>query len=220
MQNNIEILSRVIMDDASHEARSIIDKARMESESITEEGVRKAGGLKRAAMKGKVQIDLSCNKAKAVSLAEFQARSEILGCKEGILSEVLRQVQKIFFSLPDREDYPEIVKGLIMQAIGYLRDDGDAFVCRVNERDRSLLSPQVLEDLGKRCGRTLSLDTTAADIVGGVMLYRTDFRVLYDNSLEAIFERNRRQMRRMAAECIFENGKQGSEEKVNDYAQE
>jgi len=207
MQNNIEILSKVIMDDASRDVRSILDKARTESESITEEGIRKAEELKRGAMKGKGQIDLLCNKAKAISLAEFQARSEILGRKEEILSGVLQQVQKAFFSLPDREDYPEIVKGLIIQAIKYLKEDGDAFVCRFNERDQSLLSPQIFNDLGKGCDRALSLDTTPADIVGGVIVFRSDFRVLYDNSLEAVFERNRQQMRHMAAECIFENGK-------------
>lgn len=205
MQNNIEILSRVIMDDASREARSLLEKARTESESITEEGIRKAEELKRASMKGKGQMDLLCNKAKAISLAEFQARSEILGRKEEILSEVLRQVQGTFFSLPGHEDYPEILKVLIIHAIAYLKEEGDAFVCRFNEQDRSVLSPQLLNDLGKKCDRTLSLDTTPADIVGGVIVFRSDFRVLYDNSLEAIFERNRQQMRRMAAECIFEN---------------
>jgi len=207
MQNNIEILSRVIMDDASHEARSIIDKARMESESITHEGVCKAEELKRGAMKGKGQIDLLFHKAKAISLAEFQARSEILGCKEEILSGVLRQVQGTFFSLPDREDYPGILKGLIIQAIKYLKEDGDAFVCRFNARDQSVLTPRILDELGKGCDRVLTLDTTPADIVGGVIVFRSDFRVLYDNSLEAIFERNRQQVRCMAAECIFENGK-------------
>lgn len=207
MLNNIEILSRVLMDDASCEARSILEKARMESESITEEGIRRAEELKRAAMKGKGHIDLVCNKAKAVSLAEFQARSEILGCKEEILSEVLGRVQGRFFSLPGHKNYPEVVKGLIIHALGYLKEDGDAFVCRFNERDRSLLSPRNLDELGKRCERSLSLDAMTADIVGGVIVLRSDFRVLYDNSLEAIFERNRRQMRRVAAECIFEREK-------------
>ena len=47
------------------------------------------------------------------------------------------------------------------------------------------------------------MDTMSADIVGGVIVFRTDLRVLYNNSLEAIFERNRQQIRRIAAECIF-----------------
>ena len=203
MLNNIDILSRVIMDDASHEAMSILEKARMESESITQEGIRKAEELKRTAAKGKGRIDLLCDKAKAVSLAEIEARSEILGRKEEILNEVLGQVQGAFFSLPGGKHYPEVLKGLILHAIGYLKEDGDAFVCRFSERDRAVLSRQILDDLGKRCERDLSLDTMSADIVGGVIVFRTDLRVLYNNSLEAIFERNRQQIRRIAAECIF-----------------
>ena len=41
------------------------------------------------------------------------------------------------------------------------------------------------------------------DIAGGVIVFRSDLRVFYDNCLEAIFERKRAQLRCMAAECIF-----------------
>jgi vacuolar-type H+-ATPase subunit E/Vma4 len=203
MLNNIEILSRVIMDDASREAEAILDKARKEFESIREEGFRRAEGLKKTAMKSKGQIDLLCDKAKMVSLAEFQARSEILGRKEAIIKEVLQEIQKVFFALPGRKDYPEILKKLTHQALKYLEADGNEFICRVNERDHSLLSSSILKDLGEKMDKLLSLDKSPVDIVGGIIVFRSDLRVLYDNSLEAIFERNRQQMRCIAAESIF-----------------
>ena len=52
--------------------------------------------------------------------------------------------------------------------------------------------------------KLLLLDKSTVDIMGGVIVFRSDLRVFYDNSLEAIFERNRQQMRCMAAEYIFE----------------
>ncbi|UCH00876.1 MAG: hypothetical protein JSU78_02640 [Deltaproteobacteria bacterium] len=204
MLNNIEILSRVIMDDASREAKAILDKARKESDSIKEEGFRKAEELKKEAMKSQGQFDLLCDNAKMVSLAEFQARSEILGRKETIIKEVLQEVKKLFFSLPERKDYPKILKKLIRQALICLEADGSEFICRVNQRDHSLLSSSILKDLGGKTDKLLLLDKSPVDIVGGVIVFRSDLRVFYDNSLEAVFERNIQQMRCMAAEYIFE----------------
>jgi vacuolar-type H+-ATPase subunit E/Vma4 len=203
MLNNMEILCRVIMEDASREARIILDKARMESESIIEEGRRKAKELIKSAKKSKSHIDLSCNKAKIVSLAEFQSRSEILGRKEEVIDEVLREVQKAFFALPERDNYPGILKNLIVQALNFLDEDGHEFVCRINERDRPLLTSSTLKELGEKTDKVILLDEIPADIVGGVIAFRSDLRVLYDNSLEAVFERNRQRMRCLAAEFIF-----------------
>lgn len=203
MLNNMEILCRVIIEDASREAKAILEKARVESESIIEEGRREAGELIKSARKSKSHIDLSCNKAKIISLAEFQSRSEILGRKEKVIDNVLREAQKAFFALPERDNYPGILKNLIVQALKFLDEDGREFVCRVNERDRALLPSSTLMELGKMTEKVISLDDTPAEIVGGVIAFRSDLRVLYDNSLEALFERNRQRMRCLAAECIF-----------------
>lgn len=204
MLNNIEILSRVIMDDASREADAILDKARKESESIKKEGLQKIEELKKEAIKSKGQIDILCDNAKMVSLAEFQARSEILGLKETIIKDILQEVKKLLFALPERKDYPELLKKLICQALKYLESEGSEFICRVNQRDLSILSSPILKELGAQKDKSISVDESPLDIVGGVIVFRSDLRVSYDNSLEAIFERNRQQMRCMAAELIFE----------------
>ena len=90
-----------------------------------------------------------------------------------------------------------------MDALEHLKGDGDEFLCRLNSRDQSLLSSSTLDGLGKKTGKMILVDKENVDIVGGVILIKSDFRVLYDNSLEAIFERKRQKMRCMAAECIF-----------------
>jgi V/A-type H+-transporting ATPase subunit E len=200
---NMEILSRVIMDDANKEAEAILEKAKRESVSIKEKGINIANDLIQKNNIYLFQVKLSKNSGKLISLAEFRARSEILGKKEEILKGILRQIQQKFFSLPERADYPEILKKLIINALRYLKGEGSEFVCRVNSRDQSLLSASLFAELGKKMERDISLDKTPLDSVGGVIVFRSDLRVLYDNSLEAIFERNRQQMRCMAAECIF-----------------
>ncbi|MGA1791197.1 MAG: V-type ATP synthase subunit E [bacterium] len=191
------------MDDAHREAESIIEKAKEESKSIRKQGMNTVNDLKNKKNHNLSEVKLSGSHSKLISLEEFRARSEILSRKEEIFKEVLWQIREEFFSLPKRGDYPGIMRKLIVHAMRHLKADGETFLCRVNARDRALLARDFLETPGRELGKELSLDQDYADIVGGVIVLRSDLRVLYDNSLEAIFERNRQQMRCIAAECIF-----------------
>jgi vacuolar-type H+-ATPase subunit E/Vma4 len=136
-------------------------------------------------------------------MAEFRARSEILQRKEEVLKRVILRVQQDFFSITGRSDYPDILKKLIIDALRCLKREGIEFVCRLNPRDQSLLPASVFKDIGKEAKADVSLDKIPIESVGGVIVFRSDLRVSYDNSLEAIFERKRQQMRCMAAEYIF-----------------
>lgn len=200
---NIEILSRVIMDDAYREAEAILEKARKESESIKENAVNISNDMIFDNKSSSSQINILSKKDKIISLEELRIRSDVMEYQEQVLQGILQQVRKDFFSLPERRDYPEVLKRLIINALKHLQVDGNIFICRVNARDRSFLTLSLLYELGEKTGKEISLDTDPVDIAGGVILIRKDLRVLYDNSLEAIFERNREKMRCMAAEYIF-----------------
>lgn len=203
MLNNIEILSRVILEDAYLEAKKVLDKASIKAASIRERNKNEVEKLKRESGYNKNQMDLVCNKKKLISLAEFKARTEIWECKEEILAAVLNKIKDEFFSIIENKDYPLLLKRLIIDALSYLKDEGADFVCRVKINDQSLLPITVFEQLSKKYHKKISLDNRPLEISGGIILYRSDFRVLYDNSLEAIFLREMEQIRCMASKIIF-----------------
>jgi vacuolar-type H+-ATPase subunit E/Vma4 len=58
--------------------------------------------------------------------------------------------------------------------------------------------------MSRESGKKLSLDEQAIDIEGGVVIVRSDGRLLYDNSLEAIFQRREEVMRSAADSRLFE----------------
>ena len=191
------------MDDAYREAEAIIEKAKEESEFIRKQCINTVNDLKNKKNHSLSKVKLSSSHSKCISREEFRARSEILSRKEEIIKEVLLQIREEFFCLPKRGDYPRIIRKLIVHAVRHLKADGEAFLCRVRAGDRALLGHDLLDGIGRELGKGLSLDQETAHIVGGVIVLRSDLRVLYDNSLEAIFERNRQKMRCIAAECIF-----------------
>jgi vacuolar-type H+-ATPase subunit E/Vma4 len=203
MLNNIEVLSRVILEDAASEAGALLDNAKKEEAFIKEKNIQEIERLKKDPKKNKIHMDLVCDKAKMISLAEFRARSEILGLKEEILSPILNEMYHEFLSLTENKQYPLLLKKLIIDALTYLKDEGEEFVCRIKDKDRSLLPASIFKEVSEQCNKRVSLDKMPVDILGGVVVFRADYRVLYDNSLEAIFQRKRGQIRCTLAKILF-----------------
>lgn len=202
MLSSVDILSRVIIEDAAREAQAILAKATQESTTIMEKGRKTIDELRKKEKNGEVHIEISFNKAKQIALAEFKSRSEILGRKEEILTAIIKQLRQEFLALAQEKDYPLVLKGLIINAVRHLEKEVKSLICRVNFNDYSILC-SYLDDLTKKTNKELSVDKTPIEITGGVIVYRSDQRVFYDNSLEAIFERKISQLRCLASECIF-----------------
>lgn len=201
LSNNGEILARVIMEDAFQEAEAILEKAEKEAAGIYQESLKMQAEMRRQAESNQSQLDIFLAKAKMISQAELQARMELIDQKEAVLQSVLEVVKLEFFSLSRRPDYPSILMKLTLQALEWL--EGEEFICQVNSRDRTLFTPPVLESMSKESGKKLALDEQALDVEGGVVIVRVDGRLLYDNSLEAIFQRREEVMRSAAARRFF-----------------
>ncbi|MEW5801510.1 MAG: V-type ATP synthase subunit E [bacterium] len=207
LSNNGEILARVIMGDAFQEAEAILEKAEKEAVSIRQESVRMQAEMRRQAESDQNQLDIFLAKAKMISQAELQARMELIDQKEEILQGVLDTLRKEFFSLPGHPDYPSILMRLTLQGLAWL--EGDDFICQVNSRDRVWFTAPVLESMSAESRKKLSLDEQVIDIEGGVVIVRRDGRLLYDNSLGAIFQRKEEAMRSAAARQFFRDEESG-----------
>jgi vacuolar-type H+-ATPase subunit E/Vma4 len=201
LSDNGEILARVIMEDALQEAEAIVEKAEKEAASIHQESLKVQAEMRRQAESDQSQLDIFLAKAKMISQAELQARMELIDQKEAVLQGVLEVVKQEVFSLSRRPDYPCVLTRLIIQGLKWL--EGDEFICQVNSGDRKLFTVPLLESMSKESGKKLSLDEQPLDIAGGVVIVRRDGRLLYDNSLEAIFQRREESLRSAAARQFF-----------------
>jgi len=201
LSNNGEILARVIMEDAFQEAEAILEKSEKEAAGILKESLRVQAEMRRQAESNQSQLDIFLAKAKMISQAELQARMELIDQKEAVLQGALEVVKQEFFSLSRRPDYPSILMRLTLEGLAWL--EGDEFICQTNGRDRTLFTPPVLESMSRESGKELLLDEQVLDIEGGVVIVRSDGRLLYDNSLEAIFQRREEVMRSAAARQFF-----------------
>ncbi len=201
MITDMEILISVIMEDAFQEAKAVLNKAKKEAASIQEKSLKEQDKLLQQNKSSRNQSEMFLARAKMISQAELKARMEIIHQKEAILEDILDTIRQDFFLLVHHPDYTSILRRLVMKGLEYL--EGNDFTCQVIDRDRILLSPQVLGDLSSQTGRKVSLSKHSLKAEGGVIIQRGDGRVLYDNTLKAIFSRQQEKMRSVAAERLF-----------------
>lgn len=202
MSNNLEILVTVIMEEAFQEAEAILEKAEREAYDIREESLKKQAQLQSSRGNDQDHLDIFFMKAKTASQAELQARMEIIQAKETFLTTVLEEVKEEFFSLPKQSDYPLLLQKLIIDGLENL--DGDQFVFRLNEPDRAFISRAWIKEIEQKMGKEVTFDDHYLPGRGGVIIQRLDGRLLYDNTLEAIFRRWQEKLRSIAAERLFE----------------
>ena len=201
MENNMQILINVIMEDAFKDAEVILEKAEREAGSIREQALRRQKELLEKNEREENRLDIFFSKAKMISKAELEARREIMHQKELILAKLLNSIKEDFFHLPCETHYSEILQKLVEQGLQFL--EGKEFICQVNKRDQSLLTHSFLLEISRKTGKKITLDTQCLEKSGGVFIKRKDGRVVYDNSLEAIFERRQEELRSVAAEHLF-----------------
>ena len=198
---DMEILISVIMEDAYQEAQEVLQKAEKEAVAIQKKALKEQARHLQQNKHNQDRSDIYLAKAKMISQEELKAKMEIIHQKEAILEDILNTTRQDFFSLVNHANYPSILRRLIIKGLAHL--EGNDFTCQVNERDRHLLSPQILDDLSRQTGKKISLCNHSLKTEGGVIIQRCDGRVLYDNTLAAFFSRQREDLRALAAERLF-----------------
>lgn len=199
-----EIFAQVIMEDVVLEAKEILQKAEKQAASIRDESKNQEKKIRQQGENDQSLMEAFLAKSRMISQAEIKSRMEIINLEESILKEIIGSIKEEFFSLPKEASYPSLLLKLIIKGLGFL--EGERFLCQVNEQDRLLLSPDCLKEIGLKIGKEVSLDQRSIPIKGGVIMVRDDGRVLYDNSLEGIFERQYEKIRSLGALYLFERG--------------
>ncbi|MBN2373607.1 hypothetical protein JXL19_07465 [bacterium] len=203
MTNNLEILIYVVLEEVFQEAEAIVEKAEKEAAQIKKEAQMRLAELQQKAKRDSRRSDIVFTKTKIISQSALQARMEVIHQKEAMVGELLERLQEEFFDLPRQPDYPNILKGLILEGLEALKKEGDEFTCQLNEQDRSFISPALLDEAARKTGKRITLDERRMESKGGAVIWRADGQVFYNNSLEAIFQRWHDELRCLAGERLF-----------------
>ena len=136
-----------------------------------------------------------------VAAAELEAQRKELLRREQFIAEVQQQVQERLLQIRNESRYADILHALICQGLHEL--EGDTFEVIVAPEDQQFMTEEMLSKLCAETNKTVTLSEQSQAGMTGAIIQRTDKRVMCNNSLQAILQRERNTIRLLIAQELF-----------------
>ena len=165
-----EELLKALEEDARRERNSLLNDAEAEAGTIRSEALEELKRLKEEDFL-KFKVSLSAETAKATNDARAYSNGIISAARNAAIAAVREKVEDEFKRLPLRDDYPEILRKLLMEALDSIGEVKT--IVFVPERDLPIF--RKMDILKDKDVRPVSMDS-------GVMVTSEDGRVKITNT--------------------------------------
>jgi len=165
-----EELLKALEEDARRERNSLLNDAEAEAGTIRSEALEELKRLKEEDLL-KFKVSLSAEIAKATNDARAYSNGIISAARNAAIAMVREKVEDEFKRLPQRDDYPEILGKLFMEALDSIGEVKT--IVFVPESDLSIF--RKMDTLKDRDVRPVNMDS-------GVMVTSEDGRVKITNT--------------------------------------
>lgn len=166
-----EELLKALEEDARRERNSLLNDAEAEAGTIRSEALEELKKLKEADLL-KFKVSLSAETAKATNDARAYSNGIISAARNAAIARVREKIEDEFKGLPLRDDYPEILRKLFMEALESIGEVKT--IVFVPERDLPIF--RKMDILKDRDVRPVNMDS-------GVMVTSEDGRVKITNTI-------------------------------------
>ncbi|MFQ5710498.1 MAG: V-type ATP synthase subunit E [Candidatus Geothermarchaeales archaeon] len=189
-----------ISQEAQEEAKRIIAEAKKKAEAIREEKMR----AKRAELEAEERAELA--------MTRMEWRRKILEVKAECLNQVFEEAEKRLRDVIKAEGKPKYNEILLDLAVeGAVKMRGKRFIILSNARDRETLRDglkRIKKRVGEIKGEEVDIELGEEELksMGGVMVYTSDMRQYYNNTLEARLLKSRERLKGEVFEMLFRRG--------------
>ncbi len=184
-EENIEALSRVILQDARAEAEQIQLDAKTKADAIRQRAQEQAEAERRAILE-RASAEAERLRGQVIATAQLKARTLQLGHREKLLDKVFDAARQKLSSIQKRSDYDQVAAQLLREAVIQLKTS-DAEV-RADDATQKSLTAQALEQVSRELNARLSAGK-ALESGLGVVVDASEGRLHYDNTLETRLNR-------------------------------
>ena len=179
-EENLDRLSKEILNQAESESSLILAEARKKADQIRERAKKEAAEEK-ARILDQAKRDAERLRSQAIATTQMKARTLQLESREKLLTEVFQAAIKKLPSVQEYNDYEGIVKKLIVEAVEQL--GAAKVVVSADEETAKLITEKMIKAISAEIkskietGETLKKGT-------GILAATEDGHLNYDNTLE------------------------------------
>jgi vacuolar-type H+-ATPase subunit E/Vma4 len=187
----IQALARAVLSDARAEAEQILADARAKVDDLRRRTEEQAAAEREAILEHARQ-EAKRTHSQAIAAAQLEARTLRLARREKLLQRVFDQARQRLSAVPQWSEYDQILRQLIVEAVGHL--GSDAVRIQVDGQTRAVLTDDLLAEIAGETGVPLQLGTSLEHRTG-ILAETVDGRRRYDNTLEARLDRRQDALR-------------------------
>jgi vacuolar-type H+-ATPase subunit E/Vma4 len=191
VEENIEALSRAILDDAKAEAEQILAEAKEKAEALRQHAQDQADEECSEIIE-RARQEADRLRGQAVATTQMKARTQEMEHRERLLDSVFKNVQQQLPSVEQQANYNDIALSLVREAVTQLRSS--KVKIRADKRTQSLLTDQVLNEIAKAQNVELSIGEPLESGTG-IIAETEDGHLSYDNTLETRLARMQNNLR-------------------------
>jgi len=195
------ILASAIQAEA--EAKKIIEDAKKEAEKIIANAKRQAEEIVTKEVEKYIQ-QMNYERRQKVSEINLKFKEEILKAQEELYEEIIREVERRINELRNNEIYEKIINRLIIESCETLNCENVIIKIDSKDRDIKINLEEIKDNVKKRTGHDVNISVIFESIskLGGIVATTADESIIYDNTLDSIIERNKKEIIRILYKTI------------------
>lgn len=183
--DNIQRLSREIIQQAEADAEKILAEAKAKAEQIRNHAQEVVAADKKRILE-QAKNDADRIRGQAIATAQLNARTLILESREKLLVSVFESSMEKITSVQNYSDYPAIVETLALEAITQL--NVKKVILHADKVTNDLLKDSILKNISTKFDGTIELGEPLKKGTG-IIAETADGHLNYDNTLETRLRR-------------------------------
>jgi len=190
-ENNIENLSRDILQQAKSEAEQLLSEAKIKAEEIHKRAQDEADAEKERIL-AQAKRDSDRIRSQAIATTQLKARTLQLESREILLTEVFSEAMKKLPSVQQWNDFGSIIENLAIEAISQL--GSNEVLLHTDSVTAKLMTDSVLKKIRAKFKESIEI---GGPLTNGTGLIATtkDGHLTYDNTLETRLQKIANELR-------------------------
>ncbi|PKN97938.1 MAG: hypothetical protein CVU43_16710 [Chloroflexi bacterium HGW-Chloroflexi-5] len=189
--DNIQRLSREIIQQAEADAEKILSDAKVKADEIRNQAQATMDGEKKRILE-QAKNDADRIRGQAIATAQLKARTLILESREKLLVEVFESSKGKIPAIQKWNDYPAIVETLALEAVQQLAVN--KVILHADKVTHDLLKESVLKIISTKFDGTIELGEPLKKGTG-IIAETIDGHLNYDNTFETRLRRLENELR-------------------------
>jgi len=189
--DNIQRLSREIIQQAENDAEKILADAKLKAEEIKKQAQDTVNNEKKRIL-DQAKNEAERIRGQSIATAQLKARTLILESREKLLTNVFESAIKKIPSIQEWNDYDKLVETLTMEAIDQLA--AKKVILHADKVTSKILSDSVLKKISTKFDGSIELGDPLEKGTG-IIAETVDRHLNYDNTFETRLRRLESELR-------------------------